>query len=150
MNIIQRIDKIAKEVLEQEYGGYSDNDIRAEMMHVLDKAKDSLILSALGIRWNHWDKIYEPENYGNGLFNKAVVSLHSDNLKKIAIDLYKEIFGNDELKIELNEKDKAHFRKVYKDKYKQILEEEISKLAEDRANIDAEKYFSEYLDQPNE
>ncbi|HBI38194.1 MAG TPA: hypothetical protein DDY71_11165 [Spirochaetia bacterium] len=143
MDIQNRIDKLAKDVIKETYGSITDKDIKKVMVDILEKAKANLILNALGIRYNQWDKLYEPDNYGT--FAKIVESSQKDYLNKIAKNLYEEIFGDENFKIELSEKDKIHFRKTFKDTYKEVFDDIIMNLAREKASIDAEKYFNDYL-----
>jgi len=138
---INKIKKIAEDVLKETYESLGEEDIKEQMRKIVFKQEQRIILESLGLEKSNWDgKI--SVNY-NGSFRKNLKILSDEILDPLATQIWNNIIRN--TIIELSEKEKAHLRKVYRDAYMSSAEDQIAKLAEKQANLDSPGFFEEYL-----
>jgi hypothetical protein len=138
---LNRIKQIANNVLKREYETLSEDSIEAAMIDLIGNQKRILILDALGLDRSTWN--HEITLKWEGSFRKNLKILSNEYLSPIAQKVLHDIFDNEE--IVLNEREKAHLRKAYREKYLETAEEKICQLAEDAALKDADHLFEEYI-----
>jgi hypothetical protein len=136
---INKIKEIANNVLKETYESLEEEDIKQQMQNAVYKQEQKIILESLGLEKN-WGEISVKYN---GSFRKNLKILSEEILDPLAKQIWNDIIHN--TVIELSEKEKAHLRKVYRDSYMESAEEQITKLAEEQANLDSPVFFEEYL-----
>jgi len=137
-----KIEQIAKEVLQQEYEEVTEENIREFMKGTVKNQEKSLILQALGIEkeWNGELRV----RY-SGSFSDVLKVFGKQKLEKLAEKLYEEI--SESVEFQLTAKELCHLRKAYRESYMQNAEEIIRNLAVEHSSVETEKVFQEFLDQ---
>jgi maltodextrin utilization protein YvdJ len=137
-----QIKKIANEAIKEKFENTTEKQVKAYMIHLLEKKEDQLILEALGLNREWGDKL---SLRWDGSFARIVKVMNESKLNQMAKEIWNKIA--DETEIVLTEKEKQMLAREYRVSYLEACKEAIHDLAEKQAEFDAKIYFQEYLDQ---
>lgn len=140
-----KIQKISKEVIQEAFDGLDEKNLRSTMKNIIGKEVDKLILSLLGLE-RSWSSGIQVKYGGDFARQSDVIS--EEHIRELGGKFLTEIL--DAENIVLTVKEKNSLRKDFRERYMEVAEERIRYLATQKAKLDAETLFNEFLEEQNE
>jgi len=136
----KRIQEVANEVIRNEIGGLTEQDLREFLQEAVGKKKRKLFLEAVGLS-DGWGNDISVKRGGQA--DQTTVRIIEDIIKPNLNALLDSVFGG--LEVTLTEREIAHLRRVYREKYIQVMEKALEEKASDQVNVDVDELFDQYM-----
>lgn len=140
------IRKIGEEVILEQFGSLSIEDIRSQMNNIVEGKIRSLYLSFLGLERDDWGRDqYKVKTTANNPFRAAIEKrTHAsiDGLQGAANDVLDAVLKDYMADIKLSKKEVEALQACYKEAYLYTLNKRVEAIAQAQAEIDAEAMCS--------
>jgi hypothetical protein len=132
--------RIANEALQEAQDGLTEEGLRKEMLRIVDKGKEKLVRSALGMT-DDWHGGLEISC--NGAFSRTLTTLSRENLERISNTILSAIFTPET--VTLTDKEIVTLRKQYRKVYMYALKDHLEDFARREAEPAAQRLWEEYI-----
>lgn len=142
---IKTLEEIANRIMGK-YEGMSEEEIERYMLSLIEKAKDDIILKAMGLERDTWDNTLKVRY--NGSFSQVYEAMGKPALDKITRVFYDEFLKKISCENVIDLLTKTDIKKVteyIKENYLSYVLRNIEDILEEKAKFDAEVFVNNYF-----